>query len=107
MTKALSAALSARSSGLDDGDGGPEGGVYTQMSGVEQVRVGRRLQGGGGAPGIALVAAQKVRQDLFLVGLFTPRPQLQHAPGGAHFGAGDDEQLHIGTRRDDGADVAA
>src|SRR5580698_10573463 len=53
-------ALSARSSGLDDINGGPECGVYTQMSGVEQVRVGRRFQGGGGAPGIPFVAAEKV-----------------------------------------------
>jgi hypothetical protein len=60
MTKTLLTALSARSSGLDDGNGGPECGVYTQMSGVEQVRVGRRLQGGGGAPGIPLVAADEV-----------------------------------------------
>jgi hypothetical protein len=38
-----STALSARSSGLDDGNSGPECRVYTQMSGVEQVRVRRRL----------------------------------------------------------------
>src|SRR5271170_2895930 len=56
MTKALSAALSARSDGFDDVDGSPECGVYTQMRGIEQVRVGRRLQRGGRAPGIALVA---------------------------------------------------
>ena len=43
MTKTLLTALSARSSGLDDGNGGPERGVYTQMRGIEQVRVGRRL----------------------------------------------------------------
>jgi hypothetical protein len=55
MTKALSLALSARSDGFDDVDGSPECGVYTQMRGVEQVRVGRGLQGGGGAAGIPLV----------------------------------------------------
>jgi len=43
MTKAQSAALSARSDGFDDIDGSPECGVYTQMCGVEQVRVGRRF----------------------------------------------------------------
>jgi len=32
-------ALSARSNGLDEVDGGPERGVYTQMRDVEQVRV--------------------------------------------------------------------
>ena len=37
--ESASTALSARSSGLDDGNSGPERRVYTQMSGVEQVRV--------------------------------------------------------------------
>ena len=46
---AVSTALSARSDGLDDGDGGPERRVYTQMGGIEQVRVGRLHQRGGGA----------------------------------------------------------
>src|SRR5580704_9234697 len=105
--ESASTALSARSSGLDDGNGGPECGVYTQMSGVEQVRVRGGLQGGGGAPGIALVAAQEVGQNLFLVRLFAPCPQLQHAAGGAHFGAGDDEQLYVGAGGYDGADIAA
>ena len=54
MTKTPLTAPSARSNSLDDIDGGPERGVYTQMRGIEQVRVGRRLQGRGGAPGIAL-----------------------------------------------------
>src|SRR5580704_17443053 len=105
--ESASTALSARSSGLDDGNGGPECGVYTQMSGVEQVRVRGRLQGGGGAPGIALVATQEVVQYLLLVRLFAPRPQLQHAPLGAHLGAGNDEQLHVGAGGDHGADIAA
>ena len=43
MTKALSAALSARSDGFDDIDGCPECGVYTQMRGIEQVRIGSRF----------------------------------------------------------------
>src|ERR1700676_3104445 len=105
--ESASTALSARSSGLDDGNSGPERRVYTQMSGVEQVRVRRRLQGGGGTPGIALVAPQEVGQYLFLVRLFAPRPQLDDAAGGAHFGAGDNEQLYVGARGDDGGDIAA
>src|SRR5580704_15443161 len=105
--ESASTALSARSSGLDDGNSGPERRVYTQMSGVEQVRVRRRLQGGGGPAGIALVAAQEVGQYLFLVRLFAPRPQLDDAAGGAHFGAGDDKQLYVGAGGDDGSDIAA
>jgi hypothetical protein len=36
-----STALSARSGGLDDVDGGPDGRVYIQMCGIEQVCVPR------------------------------------------------------------------
>jgi len=36
-----SAAPSARSGCLDDVDGGPDGGVYIQMRGIEQVRIRR------------------------------------------------------------------
>ena len=47
-TKARSAALPACSDGFDDVDGGPECGVYIQMRGIEQVRILRAFQGGGG-----------------------------------------------------------
>src|SRR5271155_5577033 len=99
MTKALSTALSARSNSLDDIDGGPERRVYTQMRGVEQVRVRRLHQGSGGAPGIPLVAPKEVGQNLLLVGGFAARPQLQYAPAGAHFRARHDEQFHVGAGR--------
>jgi hypothetical protein len=56
MTKSQLAALSARSGNLDDIHRGPECGVYTQMSGVEQVRVGRGLERCCSTPGIALIA---------------------------------------------------
>ena len=36
-------APSARSGGLDDVDGGPDGGVYIQMRGIEQVRIRGRF----------------------------------------------------------------
>jgi len=49
MTKARSAALTARSDGFDDIDGSPECRVYTQMRGVEQVRIRRELERRGGA----------------------------------------------------------
>ena len=58
MTKTPLTAPSARSNSLDDIDGGPERGVYTQMRGVEQVRVRRGFQRGGGAPRIPFIAAQ-------------------------------------------------
>jgi hypothetical protein len=60
MTKARSAALSARSDGLDDINGGPECGVYTQMRGIEQVSVGSGLERRGAPPRIALVAPQQL-----------------------------------------------
>jgi hypothetical protein len=37
--EARSTAPSARSGGLDDVDGGPDGRVYIQMCGIEQVRI--------------------------------------------------------------------
>jgi hypothetical protein len=58
MTKARSAALSARSDGFDDFDSGPECGVYIQMRGIEQVCIGSQFQGRGSPPRIALVTAQ-------------------------------------------------
>src|SRR6185437_8153217 len=53
-TKPRLAPVSARSGGLDKIGGGPECGVYIQMRGIEQVRVRRGLEWGGGALGVAL-----------------------------------------------------
>ena len=53
----------SRSRSLDDVDGSPDRGVYIQMRGIEQVRIGRPDQRGGGAAAVALVAAQDVGQD--------------------------------------------
>ena len=50
MTKTPLTALSARSNSLDDIDGGPECGVYTQMRGIEQVRVRSGFKRGDAAP---------------------------------------------------------
>jgi len=50
MTKTPLTALSARSNSLDDIDGGPECGVYTQMRGIEQVRVRSGFKWGDAAP---------------------------------------------------------
>ena len=47
-----SATPSARSASLDDVDGGPDGRVYIQMRGIEQVRIFRALQGRGGPAGV-------------------------------------------------------
>src|SRR5579872_3194429 len=76
LTKSRSAALSARSDGFDDIDGSPERGVYTQMRGIEQVRVGRAFERGGAAPRIAFVAPQQVGQDRLLIRRFAARLQF-------------------------------
>src|ERR1700758_1752033 len=68
MTKTPLTAPSARSNSLDNIDGGPECGGYTQRGGIEQVRVRRRFQRGSGASRIPLVAAQQVGQHLVFVG---------------------------------------
>src|SRR6185437_2461279 len=49
-------APSARSDGLDDVDGGPDCRVYTQMGGIQQVRVRGRLQGRRSSVLIAFIA---------------------------------------------------
>src|SRR3974390_3815034 len=64
MTKTPLTAPSARSNSLDNIDGGPERGVYTQMRGVEQVRIGCCFQRRRGASRIPLIAAQQVGQNL-------------------------------------------
>ena len=84
MTKTPLTAPSARSNSLDNIDGGPERGVYTQMRGVEQVRVRRRFQGGRGAPRIPLIAAQQVGQNVALVSGLAARAQFEQTAGGAH-----------------------
>src|SRR6202007_1274534 len=81
MTKTPLTAPSARSNSLDDIDGGPECGVYTQMRGVEQVRVRRRFQRGCGASRIPFIAAQQVGQHLALVGGLAARAQFKEAAG--------------------------
>src|SRR6516225_5264973 len=107
MTKARSAALSARSDGLDDVNGGPECGVYTQMRGIEQVSVGGRREWGGAAPRIALVAPQQLGQDLALFGVLAAPTQLENAALGADLWRRHDEEFHVGAGGDHGADVAA
>src|SRR5262252_2544914 len=72
------------------------------MRGIEQVRLGRRLQGSGGAPGVALVAPNEVGQDLFLVDLLAAAAQFEHTTFGADLGARDDEQFDVGARRTSG-----
>src|SRR6185312_3284333 len=64
MTETRSAALPACSDGFDDIDGGPERGVYIQMSGIEQVRIGRALQRGCTAGHVTLVAAQNIGKHI-------------------------------------------
>src|SRR6185437_1388406 len=99
--------LSARSDGLDDGDGSPERCVYIQMGGIEQVCIGGGLEGGRLALRIPLVAPQKVGQDLLPVGLHAAGLQLGDTTRGTHLRGGGDVELYVGRRRDNGPDIAA
>src|SRR5262245_22803780 len=103
-TGARSAAPPACSDGFDNVDGGPERGVYIQMRSIEQVRIRRCFEGGGGAIAVALVAAEDVGK---YVGLAHPVPELGRPPAGPHLRRRVDENLHVRVREDDGADVAA
>src|SRR6185437_10315920 len=99
--------LSARSDGLDDGDGSPERCVYIQMGGIEQVRIGGGLEGGRLALRIPLVAPQKVSQDLLPVGLHAAGLQFGDTTCGTHLRGGGDVELYVGRRRDNGPHIAA
>ncbi len=76
MTETRSAALPACSDGFDNIDGGPERGVYIQMGGVEQVRIGRRLERGHGAASVALITAQDILKYRREITTFTGLPEL-------------------------------
>ena len=86
-TEARSAALPACSDGFDDIDGGPECGVYIQMRGIEQVRIGGGFERGDRPRGVALVAAQDVGEDLGLARLARRPPAAPGRGGGRALGA--------------------
>ena len=74
MTETRSAALPACSDGFDDVDGGPECGVYIQMRGVEQVRIGCRFHGRGAAAFVARVAAEDISEYVSFIDVSAGRP---------------------------------
>ena len=78
------AAPSARSDGLDDVDGGPDGAVYIQVGGIEQDGVFGLLQGRRGAVHVARGALTNVVEH----GSFVERVPGNADLGGAAAGAG-------------------
>src|SRR5579885_2177628 len=102
-----SAAPSARSGGLDDVDGGPDGAGYIHIGGIEQVRVRRLPQGCSGAAGIAFVAFADIGQDRSLVDRAARRLVFGGAAARTHLRRCGDENLNVGIRTNDGADIAA
>src|SRR5664279_6596448 len=81
-------APSARSGGLEDVDGGPDCRVYSQMRGIEQVRVGSLLQGRGGALAVALIPFDDVGQHRGLVDMAPMGLVFGCPPAGAHLRRG-------------------
>src|SRR5258705_10876716 len=86
-TEARSTSLPACSDGFDNVDGGPERGVYIQMRGIEQVRIRRGREGGGGPPGVALVAALDIGEHVRLVPDDARPPQFGRPPPPPRLGA--------------------
>src|SRR3974390_1734789 len=86
-TKARSAALPACSDGFDDVDGGPECRVYIQRRGIEQVRIVRAPERGGGTRAVALVASPDVGEHVGIGDGFARSRELGGAAAGAQFGA--------------------
>src|SRR5579885_3715888 len=72
-----SAAPSARSGGLDDVDGGPDGGGYIHIGCIEQVRIRRLFQGRNRAVGVAVVARLDIGENDLEVGLVAAPLQFQ------------------------------
>ena len=107
MTETRSAALPACSDGFDNIDGGPERGVYIQMGGVEQVRIGRALQRGRTAAHIALVPAQDIGKHIGKRRRLTDLAELAGATARAYLRARGYEDLHVGVREDHRTGVAS
>ena len=95
-----------RSSGLDDIDGSPDGGVYIQMRGVEQVRVRGLREGRRRARAVAFVASLDVREDLTFVRRHALRRQLARAAAGTLLRTRGNENLHVRIGRNHRRDVA-
>ncbi len=107
-TGARSAALPARSDGFDNVDGGPERGVYIQMRGIEQVRIRRGFQRA--RPPGWMSRSSRRRMSARTSASSTAPPAACSSSGaaaGAHLRRRGDEDLHLGIREDDRADVAA
>src|SRR5262249_8358654 len=95
-----------RTCAVDNRDGLANRGVDVERGGIEQVRVGRRFQGGDGALHVALVTPQDVGQHIRLVHHDAVGRQRRHAAPGAHLGGGVDEDFHVRLRTDHRTDVA-
>src|SRR5262245_47781059 len=105
-TEARSTALPACSDGFDNVDGGPECGVYIQMRGVEQGRVGGRLERCYRAFCIALVTPDNIGQNVSFAYLPAGTHQFGRPPARAYFRGCVEKQLYVGIREDLGTDVA-
>src|SRR5262249_28163314 len=101
-----SATPSARSGGLDDVDGGPDGRVYIQMCRIEQVRIRSARQGSGCAALIPLIALVDVRQHRRLVDIAALRMVFGRAAAGTHFGCRGHVNLNVSIGTDDGAYIS-
>src|SRR5262249_21132028 len=101
-----SATPSARSGGLDDVDGGPDGRVYIQMCRIEQVRIRSARQGSGCAALIPLIALVDVRQHRRLVDIAALRMVFGRAAAGTYFGCRGHVNLNVSIGTDDGAYIS-
>src|SRR5690606_11566206 len=97
----------ARPDLVDDSDGCAECGLYIQLRGVEQVGVRRRIEGAVGVGAVTVVALQYLTMQILAVDHLPARLQLAGPPLGARHAVGLNEELHVGIRTDDRADVAA
>src|SRR5690606_29625030 len=77
----------------DERCGRGNGGFYSQIRGIQQVRILGRLQRRGGPGPVLLVAAAQIGQDLLEAGGIALFHQLLVPAAGADLVTGGDEQL--------------
>lgn len=79
----------------------------TEPAGINNDRIGSRLQRSYGARAITRVTLPHVSQNIGIYSFRTPLPQLLKPPRGALFERGSNKQLQCRSRANDGPDVPA
>lgn len=89
---------------LDDFESRVERRFYIHLAGIEQVRVGRSAEGSNRPLRVPFVPPPDIFED-DVEARIVRDPNLRSPPPGPDLGRGDEEDLHVGARTNDRADV--